>query len=97
MIELPASCSWRSGSFPVANRALIRIGSQTQPFQVFLPRVDEPDNAGTLQLLANRYLPGDSVHPRRSYAYVTGRLIMFQDLPEVVVDGANQVADQPPV
>ena len=85
---------------PVGGRhAVVNIGSLHQRFAVFLPNVEDGPNRQTIELLANRYLAGDLSHPRRSYAYVTGRLKIFppgSGTPEIVVAGPSQVQDDPP-
>lgn len=59
------------------DRALIRIGSQQQPFDLFIPDVTSSEAQALLNLLKNRYISGDNLRPRRSYAYVTGELSQF--------------------
>jgi len=76
---------------------LIGIGSKSKPFNVFLPRIDEPKGEKALNLLKNRYLSGDDLlHPRRGYAYVTGELSLYAGRPQITVKKADQIADLPP-
>ena len=78
------------------DNGLIGIGSEDQPFKVFLPDLDQPAGQAVVHLLENRYLSGDDQHPRRGYAYVQGPMKMFRDRPELVVARPEQISDQPP-
>jgi hypothetical protein len=53
-----------------------------------------------VSLVHERYLAEDdgrtTVRSRRSYAYVSGRLQMFRDNPEVIVSGPDAIADALP-
>ena len=73
-----------------------RTGSQAQPFQLFLPEADRPQIREVLNLAANRYVADGEAFPRRNYAYVTGPLKLFRDLPEMVVETADQIGDAAP-
>lgn len=76
---------------------IIRIGSEEQPFKVFVPDVDQPDRQPIVELLENRYVSGSPDHPRRSYAYVGGMLKLYRGEPEIVVTAADQITDVPPM
>ncbi len=78
------------------DRALIRIGSQQQPFKVFIPDVTSPEGQALLNLLETRYISSDETHPRRSYAYVTGTLSLFRDRPQITVTTPDQITDDLP-
>ena len=78
------------------DRALIRIGSQQQPFKVFIPDVTSPEGQALLNLLEIRYISSDKTHPRRSYAYVTGTLSLFRDRPQIKVTRPDQITDDLP-
>ncbi|WP_158500393.1 hypothetical protein [Xenococcus sp. PCC 7305] len=43
-----------------------------------------------------RYLSSDASHPRRSYAYVTGKLSLFRDRPQITVTTPEQITDDFP-
>ena len=58
--------------------------------------IDTAPGETIVNLLKNRYLPGDVSHPRRSYAYVSGRLKEFNGVPEVEVADVKDFADGPP-
>jgi micrococcal nuclease len=83
------------------NHLIIDIGSRQQPFQVFVPEVDSDAGQDILRLLLNRYIPGDTVHPRRGYAYVEGPLNLYQNrenFPPIVqlkVTKIDQIRDRP--
>ena len=76
---------------------VIRSGSLAQPFQLFLPMEERPEIRAVLDLLRNRYVAEGEDYPRRNYAYVTGPLKTFRGRPEMVVEGVDQVSDEPPV
>ena len=79
------------------------IGSQSQPFQLFIPNFESNVGQEIIRLLQNRYMSTDSQHPRRSYAFVQGPLQQFQGNPsrppivEMVVTAPDQVTDDSPV
>lgn len=75
---------------------LIGIGSQHQPFTVFIPDITSDAGQRMVRLFENRYFPGDDAHPRRSYVYLTGELSVFDDKPQMVVTEVDQIADDPP-
>jgi micrococcal nuclease len=76
--------------------AVVDIGSPAQPFKLFVPEIDADAGRSVLALIANRYLPGDDRHPRRSYAYVRGPLQLFRGRPQQRVSDPAQIADTPP-
>ena len=78
------------------DRALIRIGSQQQPFSVFIPDVTSPEGQALLNLLETRYISRDIAYPRRSYAYVTGKLSLFREQPQITVTKPDQITDELP-
>ncbi len=78
------------------DNGLIGIGSEQQPFKLFLPDLDEPACQAIVHLLENRYMAGDLAHPRRSYAYVMGPMKLFHGRPELVVTSPEQITDEPP-
>jgi micrococcal nuclease len=75
---------------------LIDTGSQAQPFQLFFPKAGRPAVAAALALARNRYIADGEAFPRRNYAYVTGPLKQFGGRPELVVERADQITDEPP-
>jgi micrococcal nuclease len=72
---------------------LIGMGSIDRPFNLFLPDMDSAAGQVVVNLLETRYISSDEVHPRRSYAYVTGNLSIYRDLPQLVVHGEDQISD----
>lgn len=73
---------------------LISIGSFDQPFSLFIPRMDEANSQKIINLLMNRYIPMEDEHyPRRGYAYVTGKLEMFRNNPQMVVESPAAIQD----
>ena len=76
------------------NHVIIGVGSLQQPFQVFIPNVDEEPGQSIMNLLKNRYISSDIEHPRRSYTYITGPLKIFGGRPEVVVTQTQQIQDK---
>ena len=79
------------------NHAVVRIGSQHQPFQLFIRDVDLDEGQRIVRLLDTRYVPGEGDdHPRRSYAYVRGTLALFRGRPEMAVSSVDQITDGVP-
>jgi len=76
---------------------LASIGSQQQPFQVFIPNVEGENGRDIVNLLLTRYIPSDETHPARSYVYLTGELEVFNEKPEIVLTNMNQITDSWPV
>lgn len=74
---------------------LIKIGSENRPFNIFIPEIDEPAGQKLWNLFANRYLSGDDLHPRLSYAYITGPLQVYRGTPEIVLTDVSQLSDSP--
>ncbi len=77
------------------NNMLIGIGSIEKPFSVFIPKVDEAAGQKIMSLIKNRYISTNSEHPRRSYAYIQGKLSMYRDKPQIIVTNVNQIIDLP--
>jgi micrococcal nuclease len=77
------------------HRAVVDIGSRAQPFKLFVPDIESEHGRAVLALLDNRYLAKDDTHPRRNYAYVSGRLHVFGGAPELTVEAAAQIRDLP--
>ncbi|AFY57459.1 micrococcal nuclease-like nuclease [Rivularia sp. PCC 7116] len=78
-----------------SNSMLIGIGSVEKPFSIFIPKVDEAAGEKIMSLITNRYISTDEEHPRRSYAYVKGKLSIYRDKPQVIVTNVKQVMDLP--
>jgi micrococcal nuclease len=83
-----------------SRRAMIDIGSQAQPFQVFIPDIETDEGMALVNLVHERYLAEDdgrtTIRARRSYAYVQGSPQIFRDAPEVIVPGPVDITDAPP-
>ncbi len=77
------------------HRAVVDIGSRAQPFKLFVPDIESEHGRAVLSLLDNRYLPREDTHPRRNYAYVSGRLHEFRGAPELTVETVAQIRDVP--
>lgn len=75
---------------------VVQTSSFAQPFQLFLPNEDRPQIQEVKRLVANRYAATGEDFPRRNYAYITGQCKLFQGRPEMVVESADQISDQPP-
>ena len=73
---------------------VIDIGSEKQPFKLFLPDIDAPAGEEIAALLGTRYFSRGEGRPRRSYAYVTGRLHTFQGRPQMLVASVDQITDR---
>jgi micrococcal nuclease len=84
-----------------ASHVVVTIGSQSQPFKLFLPEARATE-AGQrlLSLLDQRYVAEDSgttvAKPHRSYAYVSGELQLCEEEPEIEVTEVGQITDEPP-
>ena len=75
--------------------AVIDIGAIARPFKVFVPGAFTTAGREIINLLTQRYIPGDRTHPRKGYAYIDGRLKMFRGVPEIVIKSVSQVSDSP--
>ncbi|MBA2548600.1 MAG: hypothetical protein H0V16_09110 [Burkholderiaceae bacterium] len=84
-----------------SRKALVNIGSVAQPFSIFIPDIEVPKGQALLALLSQRYLSHGTegsktvTRPGRSYGYVKGQLKLFNGLPELVIDGPEDVSDVP--
>ena len=84
-----------------SRKAVISIGSQAQPFSLFIPNLETDGAQELIELLKARYIAGGTegghtvTEPRRGYGYVRGRLKLFNERPEIVVEGPEAVSDQP--
>lgn len=78
------------------DRAIIGIGSRTQLFNVFIPDIISSEGQALLNLLNNRYISDGEIRPRRSYAYIQGRLSLFRDNPQIIVTDPEQITDELP-
>lgn len=76
--------------------AVVRIGSHRQPFSLFIPDIESEEGQAIVHLLETRYISGGETLPRRSYAYVTGELVLFRGDPEIVITSADQITDRAP-
>lgn len=76
----------------------VDIGSEAQPFTLFLPSLNQAAGIAVVNLLNNRYIANgsDSDHPRRSYLYVTGTLSQFNGEPQMVIASIAQLSDDLP-
>lgn len=72
---------------------LISMGSVDRPFSLFLPDMDSEAGQAVVNLLEARYISSGEDHPKRSYAYVTGKLSTYRDRPQLVVNSADQIGD----
>ena len=73
----------------------VDIGSEAQPFTLFLPNLNMAEGEKIANLLRLRYISDgpDDDHPRRSYLYVTGALSIFNSNPQMVVSSVDQITD----
>lgn len=72
---------------------LIGMGSVDRPFNLFLPDMDSEAGRAVVNLLEARYISSGEERPKRSYAYVTGKLGTYRDRPQLVVNSADQIGD----
>ncbi|WP_434362265.1 thermonuclease family protein [Parasalinivibrio latis] len=75
---------------------LASIGSIQQPFSLFIPDSDGDIGQNIIELLVNRYIPGEETHPRRGYAYIKGELSLFRDKPQMKITSPFQITDNYP-
>jgi len=84
-----------------ARKAIVRIGSQAQPFAILIPDIETKKGQRLVELLTARYIAGGTeggrtvTEPRRGYGYVRGKLQMFREQPEIVADGPEDLSDLP--
>jgi micrococcal nuclease len=82
-------------------KAIVRIGSQAQPFAILIPDIQTTKGQQLVELLRSRYIAGGTAggrtvtEPRRGYGYVRGKLQMYRDQPEIVADGPEDLSDRP--
>lgn len=75
---------------------IIGIGSRTQLSNLFIPDIISPEGQAVLNLLENRYISDGEIRPRRSYAYIQGKLSLFRDNPQIIVTDPEQITDELP-
>jgi len=73
---------------------LISYGSDDRPFSLFIPVMNSNAGQEIIQLLMNRYISEGESHARRSYAYVTGELSLFDSQPQMVLTSVSQISDE---
>lgn len=73
---------------------LISIGSYEQPFELFIRNIDSAKSQEIVNLLRTRYFPmEDECYPRRGYAYVMGKLQLFRDNPQMIIENPAAIQD----
>lgn len=75
--------------------ARIEIGSVKQPFNLYIPNTDSPEGKALVHLLNHRYFSTND-YPKRSYAYISGQLRLFNKNPQITVHSTAQITDEPP-
>lgn len=73
---------------------LIRIGSQKQPFALYIPDIESSTGQEIVYLAKSRYISDGNEHSRQSYAFVSGELSLYRDQPQIVLESAEQIADR---
>ncbi len=81
-------------------RAIIKNGSNKQPFKLFIPNLTNSDGVKIISVLKNRYLTfgynGSSLDKAgRDYAYISGDIIDYNGTPEIVITKFTQISDAP--
>lgn len=71
--------------------ALIYAGSEYHKFNLWIPDANSAAMAPLLRLLEKRY-----VGERRGYVYVSGKVEMYSNKPEIVLTDVTQLGDFPP-
>ena len=74
--------------------AVIFIGSEKQPFSLFLPNIESDEGQGIARLLEARYLSKDDTHFNRGYAYVAGELSLYRGRPQIKLSTTQQITDE---
>lgn len=77
-----------------SNKALIPIGSNKQPFCLFIPDVESESGQEIVHMASTRYISSDDNHPCQSYAFVTGELTLYDNKPEIILQSAEQLTDR---
>lgn len=73
---------------------LISMGSSEQNFGLFIQNIDGAIGQEIINLLTTRYFPvQDESYPRRGYAYVTGKLQLYRDKPQMLIDSPAAIQD----
>jgi len=73
---------------------LSNYGSDDRPFNFFIPSMDDGRSKEAIQLMYNRYISQGESHLRRSYAYVTGELSLYDGTPQMIIRSAEQISDK---
>lgn len=76
--------------------AVIGIGSKKQPFSLFLPDIESDEGQELVHIMTLRYLSKGDDYPRRGYAYVTGKLSLYRDKPQIKLSSPDQLTDEMP-
>ncbi|MBW4647152.1 MAG: thermonuclease family protein [Kastovskya adunca ATA6-11-RM4] len=71
--------------------ALIFAGSTFHRFDLWIPNAYSEERAPLMRLIATRY-----AGMGRGYVYVSGEVKMYQEKPEIVLTGVEQLSDFPP-
>lgn len=72
---------------------LIGIGAEDRPFNLMIPDLDSEQGRDILSLLNMRYITVSDASPKRGYCYVTGRLEMYRNNPQMVVTSPHAITD----
>lgn len=70
--------------------ALIYAGSKFHKFNLWIPNADQEDKTPLLQLIQTRY-----AKTGRGYVYVSGKLKMYKETPEIILTDIHQLSDFP--
>lgn len=83
LCDLQGGISMRPGS-----GALIFAGSRKHKFNLWIPNRDDPEAVEIIRLIENRYADYG-----RSYVYVSGQVITYNNKPQIVLESFNQLSD----
>ncbi|CDM94550.1 MAG: thermonuclease family protein [Limnospira sp. PMC 1291.21] len=72
----------------IGNSALIHTGSKDHIIKLWIPEAKSDKNAPIVRLINRRY-----AGLGRGYVYITGRVIMYRDKPEITINHPQQLSD----
>lgn len=94
-------CDFQEGiTRRVGDAALIKAGSDTHRFNLWLPDTTTPEGVAIVSLIQKRYMAipqGVEKIGGRGYAYATGPIVEHRGIPEIVLNNRSQIADFPPL
>jgi micrococcal nuclease len=83
----------------VRGGAIIKAGSDYHEFNLWIPDLDSDQSIAIINLIGQRYAArkqGVEGIGGRGYAYVSGQVTKYRDIPQIVLTDYTKIADFPP-